>query len=123
MRSFSKQFLKLVDKLPGSAASIECLNELTQHLTDDKVFTTNQLFDILNPNSSREFARLLTELAGAGIVRSEITVSSASDEVIGQYSTIEDVPDQLFDPTLEEYVEVGQDAISLRYWLHPNSSS
>jgi hypothetical protein len=116
--SFDK-FDTLIDEFPEEADAVGRLRELIERAVSTpgrKEYTPNRLYDLLKPSNYRVLVHILTSASDKGLVRKAIRVESTSGlGGIGDFSSIIDVPPQLYDTRIGRMVDVVQDQLEMIY--------
>ena len=85
-------------------------------------WTIQRLYQVSHPSSQRALARILTRLVEKGVLRQIVRVESDTHGGIGDYDSILEIPETMYDQFLGRDIDVRIDQVktvySLRNTLH-----
>jgi len=115
----------LIAKYPSEEASIDRLrsfiaSERSADDVADHVFTLERLVRIIRPESSWNFAYILSELARSGVLNQFVRLYSSSGTGLEDFDSIENVPAKVHDMTIDQEVDVGPDDVKILFKLGAN---
>ena len=115
----------LIAKYPSEEDAIERLREFIseQYSAEDfqkKVFTLDRLLSLVRPQSTWDFAYVLSDLATKGILHQLVRLHSSSGPGLRDFERIEDVPATIHDMTIDQEVEVSPENLKVVYKLGVN---
>lgn len=111
----------LVDRHPEAVAVINRLADVFAS-SGKVVVHYDRLLDLVHPASQAQFAEVMRQLVRDKKLREVIRVESAKGGGIGDFSSLEDVPDTIHDWRTDQNVEVTADMLRVVYeYPHPRA--
>jgi hypothetical protein len=118
----SDRFDTLIDEFPEETAAVRRLVDLIGRALETpgrKEYSPNRLYDLLQPSNYRVLIQLLASASDKGLLQRSIRVSSASGMGgIGDFDSMLDIPNQMYDSRIGRVVDVTQDQLEMIYSIH-----
>lgn len=110
-------FERVLRRYPQLSAELERLRTLVERPSEEpRELTFERIFGTVSPISKRALTLLLAECIHEGILSRIIRVNSpATQTAITEYSSIEEVPEQLLDRFTGEFIEVLPERLEVVY--------
>ena len=117
MNTLSRKFESLIQSFPGAKASILELAELADSAGANGVLLTQEkLLNALSMRPSTSTARLLKAMEDAGVLVKLVTVESPRGlGGIGEFASIDEVPQRIHDWRVDETIDVRPADIKVMY--------
>lgn len=85
----------------------------------EPTYTIEHLYQKIRPSSLETFTLILSELAHRGLIEKIIRLESpTTGGGIADYSTLLDVPDEIYDPRSDRQIEVRPENLRVLFKLH-----
>jgi hypothetical protein len=110
-------FESIASKHPSEEEALEKLRDLlSKAKRKEEEFTLNRLCDLVAPNSREELAIILGEMARGGLIKLVVRVVSPSAQGgIGDFPTLDEVPDVVHDWRTDSEVQVSPENLRVIY--------
>ncbi len=108
----------LIIKFPQDSDTIQRLDIFISEnskVSGGKVFTLQRLYDLASPSTTFVFAQLLNYLVETGVMKKIVRVESPSLGGIDDFSSITEVPEEIYDWRQERIIEVKPENIRVLY--------
>lgn len=92
------------------------LKRLASSWQTGEVYTFDRLYDVVSPSSPQVLSLILSELVRRGILEEVVRVESPeSHGGIGDFGSVEEVPDTIFDWRLNREIEVRPENVQVLF--------
>jgi hypothetical protein len=110
-------FESIASKYPSEQEAIAKLRDILHRANRQEAeFTLNRLCDLVTPRDRDEFALILGELTRGGLIKLVVRVVSPSTQGgVGDYSTLDEVPDVVRDWRTDSEVHVTPENLRVIY--------
>lgn len=117
----SQKLLDTIADAPLGPDARRRLLELFEGAQQDPVhryYDLSRLIQLISPSDPAALTLALKYLADNNLVRRIVRLESPTTHIgIHDYSSIQDIPDEIYDPTSDSYVKVHPDLLSVGYEL------
>lgn len=109
----STQYDALTSEFPEEVAAIKRLEETARHFADREL-PVQRLYALVQPSSLRTLALIMYRASESGLAERFFRVQSERRGGIGpDFSSIEDIPGEIYDSRIGETIEVKPEQIKL----------
>jgi hypothetical protein len=92
------------------------LNKLASHWHPGEVYTFDHLYQEISPSSTKNFALIVSELVQRGFLEKLVRVESPyTGGGIKDFSSVEDVPERMYDFHSDKEIEVQPDNLRVLF--------
>lgn len=115
MNTSSVEFGNLISQFPSEKNAIERIERLFSEKGHE--FPLENIYALAQPNSTYALANIMMKLVELGAVQKKFRVISPSDPGggIGEYSSLIDIPENLYDPRSGLQLDVTPSLIKVIY--------
>lgn len=105
----------LVDEFPSEQDTIYRLRDLLLNTKPDAAYSIGRLIDLIEPESTYIFPRLMDRAENISLVSKAIRVESPDFGYISDFKTILDIPGEIYDQHQGEEISVTPEMLKIIY--------
>ena len=107
---------KLTKKFPQQEEMVSRIAKFLSEATNDKMFDSQELYDIIQPPSLFVLSEVLAYLVGTDTLKKIVRVSIDNIGTF-DYDSVTEVPDEFFNPITKKMVVVLKENVTVLYQL------
>ena len=106
----------LIVKFPQDCDTIQRVATFLSETSSEKVFTLQRLYDLALPSTTFVFAQLLSYLVEINVMKKIVRIESSNNRGgIKDFSSITEVPEEIYDWIQEKMIDVTSENIRILY--------
>ncbi len=106
----------LTVKFPHDYDTIQRVAKFISETSSEKVFTLQRLYDLALPSTTFVFAQLLSYLVEINVMKKIVRIESSNNRGgIKDFSSITEVPEEIYDWIQEKMIDVTSENIRILY--------